>query len=45
LADAERKIKEAQMEIDRIRNKKRIVSEAERKFQEAKRELDRVKDY
>jgi len=45
LAEAERKIKEAQSEIDRIRNKKRIVSEAERKFQEAKRELERVKDY
>jgi len=45
LADAERKIREAQADIDKIRNKKRIVSEAERKFQEAKRELDRVKDY
>ena len=43
LADAERKIKEAQGVIDNIRNRKQKLSDAERRFEEAKRELDRIK--
>lgn len=43
LEDAERKIKEAQAEIARIRNRGSRVSEAEKKFEEAKRELERAR--
>ena len=43
LANAERKIKELQVEIDRIKNKKNTLAEAERKFEEAKKELERAK--
>lgn len=43
LAEAERKIREAQSEIDRIRSKKQRFTDAEKKFQEAKKELDKVK--
>ncbi len=43
LAKAESKLKEAQAEIDRIRNKRTEVKQAELKFEQAKRELERVK--
>ncbi len=44
LADAERKIKEAQASIESIRNKKQKVLDAERKFAEAKKELEELQD-
>lgn len=43
LTAAEQKLKEAQAEIDRIRNRRNEVKQAEAKFLEAKRELERVK--
>jgi hypothetical protein len=43
LANAERKIREAQEEIDRIRNKKQRMADAEKRYEESKRELDRLR--
>ncbi len=43
LEEAERKIKEAQQEIESIRNKKRRLEEAERKFESAQKELEQAK--
>jgi len=43
LRKAEAKLKEAQVEIDRIKNQRNEVKEAEAKFLVAKKELERVK--
>jgi hypothetical protein len=43
LAQAERKIKEAQETIDNITGRKRKLAEAESRFEQAKRDLDRLK--
>ncbi len=44
LAQAERKIREAQAEIDRIRNKKAQMIDARRRFEEARRDLERFRE-
>lgn len=43
LSDAEKKIKEAQEEINRIKNKKHEIDDAEKRFEEAKKNLERLK--
>ncbi len=43
LLEAEKKIKEAQEDIERIKNKGSRLREAERKFEEAKNELEKLK--
>lgn len=45
LLEAERKIKQAQAEIDALKNREGKVKEAERRFEEAKRELERAKRF
>lgn len=43
ILSAEKKIMDAQSEIERIKNRKQRVVDAERRFEEAKKELDKIK--
>lgn len=43
LRDAENKIKEAQSEIERLKNRERTIKEAERKLEQDRYELERLK--